>query len=168
MTLTCTTLKRILLVLILSVSVLHAGAQNRSYITNHKIMAAILSQKFDIPAPVILAVAAVESSGGQGPVAKVLNNHFGIVGKNSFINKHGHKSRYKQYSNEFASYFDFCTLVSHKHFYHKLKGNTDCAAWVKAISHSGYSEQPEQWEQKVFGVLSTIKLPSTFTFAFVK
>jgi flagellum-specific peptidoglycan hydrolase FlgJ len=117
---------------------------------------------------VILAVAAVESSGGKGPTAIVLNNHFGIVGKNDFVNNKGHKSRYKQYNNELASYMDFCKLISHKHFYKRLKGNNDCIAWVKAISNAGYSEQPEQWQQKVLGVLSGIRLQSSYSLALGK
>ena len=154
--------------LMCSVSVFCANAQNKSYIFNHKVVAAILSQTYGIPASVILAVAAVESSGGQGPAAKVLNNHFGIVGKNSFINKRGHKSRYKQYNNELASYLDFCRLISHKRFYHRLKGSTDNVAWVNAISHAGYSEQPEQWKQKVLGVLVSMRLQSSYSLAFGK
>ena len=161
-------LKRGLLVLICSVFVFRVNAQDKSYITNHKFIAAVLAQHYGIPASVILAVAAVESSGGKGPTAKVLNNHFGIVGKNDIVNSRGHKSRYKQYDNEFASYVDFCKLISHKHFYQRLKGSEDCAAWVKAISNTGYSEQPEQWRQKVFGVLSSIKLQSSYSVAFGK
>jgi len=153
--------KTILLVLMMSVSGFCASAQNKSYISNHKVMAAVLSQTYDIPAAVILSIAAVESSGGTAPTARVLNNHFGIVGKNSFVNRKGHKSRYKQYSNEVASYVDFCQLIAHKRFYKRLKGNTDCNAWIKAISHCGYSEQPGQWEQKVFGVLSSFKFEPT-------
>ena len=162
------TLKQIVLILICSVTVFCANAQDKSYISNHKFVAAILSQRYGIPASVILAVAAVESSGGKGPAAKVLNNHFGIVGKNDIVNKRGHKSRYKQYDNELASYMDFCKLISHKHFYQRLKGNSDCSAWVKAISNTGYSEEPEQWRQKVFGVLSSIKLQSSYSLAFGK
>lgn len=125
-------------------------------------MAAVLSLQYGIPAPVILSVAAVESSGGMGPTARVLNNHFGMVGKNSFVNHKGHKSRYKQYSNELASYVDFCRLMTHKRFYKKLKDNDDCIAWIKAISRCGYSEQPGQWEQRVFSVLSSFKLEPLF------
>lgn len=161
-------LKNILLILICSVQVIYASAQNKSYISNHKIVASILSQRYGIPASVILAVAAVESSGGKGPTAIVLNNHFGIVGKNDFVNNKGHKSRYKQYNNELASYMDFCKLISHKHFYKRLKGNNDCIAWVKAISNAGYSEQPEQWQQKVLGVLSGIRLQSSYSLALGK
>jgi len=161
-------LKRKLLVLGLMSLVFFANAQNKTYIFNHKLIAEILSQQYGIPAPVILAVAAVESSGGNGPAAKVLNNHFGIEGHNHYINKHGHKSRYKEYSNEIASYIDFCQLISRKRFYHRLKGNENCKAWVKAISHTGYSEQPEQWEQKVLGVLATHELRYSNRLVFAK
>lgn len=146
--------------LILLVSVFSAQAQNKKYIDNHKVIAKVLAERYGIPAPVILAVAAVESSGGKGPAAKVLNNHFGIEGKNNYVNHLGHSSRYKQYPNVFASYLDFCKLITHKRFYHKLKGKDDIKAWVMAISHAGYSEQPEEWAQKVLGVLATIKMQS--------
>lgn len=135
-----------------------AEAQNKGYIANHKLIATILSEYYGIPAPVILAVAAIESSGGVGPAAKVLNNHFGIVGKNNIVNRFGHQSRYKQYDNVYESYIDFCELISRKRFYPKLKDNEDPAVWVKAISNAGYSEEPEQWEQKVFGVLKRNKM----------
>jgi Bax protein len=149
--------RKILLLALLSV-ICSASAQNTRYINNHKIIATLLSEHYKIPAAVILAVAAVESSGGAAPTARVLNNHFGMEGENDYVNQRGHKSRYKQYSNEIASYIDFCNLVTRKHFYAKLKDNVNPAAWVKALSHCGYSEEPEQWEQKVFSVLASNKL----------
>jgi len=150
-------LKRKLLVLGLLALMFSAHAQNKAYIADHKLVATVLSARYGIPAPLILAVASIESSGGQGPAAKVLNNHFGIVGDNDIVNRRGHKSRYKQYSNELASYLDFCQLLTRKRFYHKLKNNPDCVAWVKAMSDCGYSEVPQEWEQKVFSVL--VKIP---------
>lgn len=146
--------------LIFLVSVISVHAQNKTYINNHKVIAKVLAERYGIPAPVILAIAAVESSGGTGPAARVLHNHFGIEGKNSFVNKRGHSSRYKQYANTFASYLDFCRLMTRKRFYHKLKGVEDSKAWVMAISNAGYSETPEEWRKKVLGVLSTIKMQS--------
>ena len=136
---------------------LSANAQNRAYIADHMFIANILSQSYGIPASVILAVASVESSGGNGPAAKVLNNHFGIVGHNSFVNRLGHKSRYKQYPNELASYIDFCKLMTRKRFYHKLKHNSDPVAWIKAMKNAHYSEVPEEWEQKVMSVVYAVK-----------
>ena len=153
-------LRNSLLIAGLTITVFTVEAQNGSYIANHKAMAIVLSRTYGIPAPLILAVAAIESSGGKGPVAKVLNNHFGIEGRNNYVTKNGFRSRYKQYSNVFASYLDFCKLLSHKRFYHKLKNNTDCIAWVKAMSHCHYSEVPEEWEQKVLSMLAIIKSQS--------
>jgi Bax protein len=151
-------LKRKVLVLALLAVICSASAQNRNYITNHRIMATLLSEHYGIPASVILAVAAVESSGGAGPAAKVLNNHFGIVGQNNIVNHRGHKSRYKQYDNVYESYIDFCDLISRKRFYASLKNNDNPKLWIKAMSHAGYSEKPEEWEQKIMSVLVTNKL----------
>lgn len=149
------------LLFVMLVSVYSVHAQNKTYIDNHKVIARVLSETYGIPAPVILAIAAVESSGGKGPTARVLHNHFGIVGKNSYVNHRGHKSRYKEYPNVYASYIDFCQLMTRKRFYSKLKGSEDCKAWVHAISASGYSEVPEEWTQKVMSVLSRITTPAT-------
>lgn len=135
-----------------------ANAQNKSYISNHKLLATVLSERYGIPASVILSIAAIESSGGAGPAAKVLNNHFGMEGKNNVATPNGKKSRYKQYSNVIESYIDFCNVISRKKFYPSLKNNKNATAWVKAISHCGYSETPEAWEDKVFSVLHSSKL----------
>jgi Bax protein len=153
-------LKRKILVLGLLALMFTANAQNSRYIFNHKFIATVLSQHYGIPASVILSVAAIESSGGTAPVARVLNNHFGMEGKNGFVNKKGHKSRYKQYDNEIASYIDFCEVVSRKSFYSRLKDNANPRIWVKALSRCGYSEVPEEWEHKVFSVLNTMEYSS--------
>ncbi len=150
-------LKRKLLLLGLLVMILSANAQNSTYISNHKAIAIILSHTYGIPAPLILAVATIESSGGVGPAAKVLNNHFGIEGENNFVTKSGFKSRYKQYPNVYASYLDFCELLTRKRFYHKLKNNMNCTAWVKAMAAAHYSEIPEEWEHKILGMIAGIK-----------
>ena len=151
-------LKRKLLVLVLMVAIFSANAQNSKYITNHKIIATVLGEHYGIPASVILAVAAVESASGSGAVAKVLNNHFGIVGHNNIVNHRGNKSRYKQYDNVYASYIDFCNLMTRKKFYSKLKNNDNPQLWIKAISRTGYSEQPEEWEKRIMSVLSSNRL----------
>jgi Bax protein len=151
-------LKRKFLVLVLMVAIFSANAQNKKYITNHKIIATVLGEHYGIPASVILAVAAVESAGGSGAVAKVLNNHFGIVGHNNIVNQRGNKSRYKQYDNVYASYIDFCNLMTRKKFYSKLKNNDNPQLWIKAISRAGYSEQPEEWEKKIMSVLASNRL----------
>lgn len=144
-------IKRNILVLGILVQAVTGRAQQiGSYLTSHKIIATVLAEHYGIPASVILAVAAVESSCGEGSTAKVLNNHFGIVGKNN-ISANGRKSRYKQYDNVFASYIDFCKMISHKRYYARLKDNDDPKLWIKAMSKAGYSEQPAVWEKKILG-----------------
>ena len=151
-------LKRKVLVLGLLALMLTSNAQNTSYITEHKSMVTELSEQFGIPYSVILAVAMVESSSGQAHAAQKLNNHFGIVGKNSQRSKSGFKSRYKQYASEQESFLDFCRVISHKEFYARLKDNVDSKEWVKAISKAGYSEQPQVWEKRILKTISANRL----------
>ena len=131
-----------------------------AYIRDHMVTASILSAIYGIPKSVILAVAVVESSAGNCPTARVLNNHFGIVGDNNYRTAAGSKSRYKQYGVELFSYIDFCAYVSEKRFYSRLKNKKDAARWVHAISLSGYSEVPDVWESRIMQIIRTYKLRS--------
>ncbi len=150
-------IKRLFIIMLFGLVAQSAVAQQSAYITNHRLFASLLAAHYGIPASVILAVATVESAAGEAPVARVLNNHFGMVGENKYINRRGNKSRYKQYDNEYASYIDFCELISHKKFYARLRNNTDPKAWVRALSHCGYSECPAEWEQHILNMLSATR-----------
>ena len=151
-------LRRKILVLAMLGLILTANAQNVSYITQHKTLTSELSEQFGIPYSVILAVALVESSAGEGKTAKKLNTHFGIVGHNELKGKGSYRSRYKQYENEEDSFMDFCQMISKKAFYARLKDNTDSKAWIKAISRAGYSEQPKIWEKRILNTIATNRL----------
>lgn len=132
---------------------LSVSAQTK-YIQQYRPVADSLQKVYGIPASVILAVAIIESSAGTSRNCKMLNNHFGIVGKNHMLKTKGIKTRYKYYSSGTASYIGFCDLLSRRKFYSKLKKNLNYTLWVDAISRSGYSEVPSVWKQRV---LSTIK-----------
>lgn len=132
---------------------LSVSAQTK-YIQQYRPVADSLQKVYGIPASVILAVAIIESSAGTSRNCKMLNNHFGIVGKNHMLKTKGIKTRYKYYSSGTASYIGFCDLLSRRKFYSKLKKNLNYTLWVDAISKSGYSEVPSVWKQRV---LSTIK-----------
>lgn len=128
------------------------------YVLKYRPVADSLSEVYGIPAAVILAVAIVESGSGTSRNAKLLNNHFGIVGKNNLLKTKGIKSRYKQYKSIEASYVDFCKVVSRKRFYPKMKGSRDKLAWVDAISKAGYSEIPLEWKKRVSDTIRKNKL----------
>lgn len=133
-------------------------SQTNKYIRQYTRLADSLSRIYSIPKNVILAIAVVESSSGLGKNHLLLNNHFGIVGRNNLLNTHQIKTRYKQYPDAVSSFKDFCVLISKKRFYPGMRGVWDCSEWVKAISEVGYSAIPTLWIKRVSFVIHTYKL----------
>lgn len=121
-----------------------AQSQTNSYVNKHNELAQNLSVEFGIPKSIILSIAIVESGAGSSKIAKKLNNHFGIKGKNNVS-----WSRFKQYSSVEDSFRDFCVKISSKKFYTNLKGNDDYLLWLKKISLTGYSTKPQLWLKKI-------------------
>lgn len=142
---------RSLMVFILFFS-LKISAQN-SYINQYKPFATELSQEFGIPTVVILSIAYMETGGGTSSTCKVLNNHFGMTGKNDV-----NTSRFKSFTESKASYRAFCEWVSKRKFYEKLKGSQNHDEWFVAIASSGYSTKPAEWKQKLNLVMKKIGL----------
>jgi len=143
------------------VAFLFTGAMALSqskYVRKYRPLADSLSSVYGVPTSIILGVAILESGSGTSRNCKLLNNHFGIVGKNDLLKTKRIKSRYKQYPDSLASYVDFCKLMTKKKFYKKLKDNHDYNLWVEAISSSGYSEIPDYWKQKVLETIKKNKL----------
>ncbi|MEI9908684.1 MAG: glucosaminidase domain-containing protein [Bacteroidota bacterium] len=137
-----------------------AMAQSK-YVKKFRPTADSLTLVYGVPASVILGVAIMESGSGTSRNCRLLNNHFGIVGKNNLLKTKGVKSRYKQYPNSLASYVDFCKLMAKKKFYKRLKGNMDHRLWADAISKAGYSEIPEIWKQRLLSIIKNNKLSSS-------
>ena len=133
----------------------HLANAQHTYINNHKPMAEQLSKEYGIPSAIILAIAFVETGGGTSKNSKTLNNHFGIVGKNTV-----NKSKYKSFPSVQESYKAFCELVTRKKYYSKLKGNNDHTDWVAAIAGAGYSTQPKEWMRRVNLIISKYELNS--------
>jgi hypothetical protein len=132
------------------------GAAAQSYVNSNKQLALELAKRYGIPANVILAVAVVESSAGNGRAVRLLNNHFGIVGKNTLKARKQGQSRYKEYANIQESYEDFCRLIARKNFYPSIKGNQQADLWIQKISQSGYSELPQEWKRRVTRSLNNL------------
>lgn len=124
------------------------SAQKSSYIEKHTPIAKNLSEKYGIPEQIILAVAYMESGGGNSKLAKLANNHFGIVGKNTV-----YKSRYRSFESTEESFESFCKLLTRKNFYTKLKGSKNINEWVSSIAATGYSTNPSEWKSKVMHTL---------------
>lgn len=150
-------ISRLMLIMVLCLVCITAGYSQQkftisSYIEKHKEVAQQLMKETGVPASVILAVAIHESAYGNSRVAKNLNNHFGIKGKNSSKTI---RSAYKGYGSVLDSYNDFVNLLKRKKNTQTLfeqEKSTDYTTWVKSIARSGYSAT-KGWSSRV---LSTI------------
>ena len=136
----------------------HQAPGQSPYIKKYKPIADSLSKVYGIPSSVMLGVAIIESGAGKSRNCKLLNNHFGIKGKNNLMKTHGVKSSYKQFTSGRASYIAFCKLIAKKKFYPKLKGNNDHIAWLEAISKAGYSTVPDEWKRNITAAIRKHKL----------
>jgi len=153
--------RRLILSLLLLLFLNSSFGQIKSFIIEFSPLADSLSTEYSIPRAVILGISIIESGSGTSRNCKLLNNYFGIVGKNNVYKTKGIKTRYKQYPDALSSFADFCRLMTKKKFYNRLKGNTNYILWVDAISKAGYSEVPETWKQRVSSVIRKNKLSDT-------
>jgi flagellum-specific peptidoglycan hydrolase FlgJ len=129
----------------------------KTYIEEHSPAAQSLMRETGIPASVILAVAIHESAYGNSRIARYLNNHFGIKGKNSSKKI---RSAYKGYGSVIDSYRDFVGLLqrrkSTKPLFDKY-GSQDYLNWINGIAKSGYSETGD-WSRKVISTIDKYDL----------
>jgi flagellum-specific peptidoglycan hydrolase FlgJ len=137
-----------------------AWRQVYSYISEYTPLVDSLSEEYGIPSSVILGVAIIESGAGRDRNPQLMNNHFGVVGKNNLMTTMHIKTMYKQYASAADSYRDFCKIISRKKYYLTLKGNTNYEAWVSEISKAGYSTSPEAWKHLVLDAIKKYKLYS--------
>lgn len=138
-----------------------ASHAQSTYIKTYKPIADSLSAVYGIPTSVMLGIAIIESGAGKSRNCKLLNNHFGIKGKNNLMKTKGIKSAYKQYPDGRASYIAFSKLMTRKKFYSKLKGVMDHKLWLEALSKSNYSMVPDEWKRNITAAIRKHKLAET-------
>ena len=125
------------------------------YVEQHRKTAIILMKKSGIPASVIMGVSMIESAMGKSRNCKLLNNYFGVKGKNQLHKgKSGHRSAYKQYASALESFKDFVRMITTKKYYAALKGNMDYKKWLIQMNKHGYAEAKGKW---IHDIESTIK-----------
>jgi flagellum-specific peptidoglycan hydrolase FlgJ len=127
-----------LCLLILSLT---ASAQTSAsrYNQNYKDEAVKLMHEHGVPASIILAVAMHESANGTSLIARHLNNHFGMKGKNTSSKI---KSSYRGYESVESSYEDFISLLKRKRQFSSMfdkYSHWDYKNWVWGIQRGGYA-----------------------------
>ena len=135
-----------------------AEGQSKDYVAKYKPLCDSLSVQYGIPSVVILGIAIEESGYGTSKVCRLLNNHFGIVGKNNLRQTHHIKSRYKYYPSDTASFIHFCQYVTARKYYQKIKGSTNIRKWLFTIGRSGYCKNPKRWTAVIMKMLHRHKL----------
>ncbi len=136
-----------------------AQQSTSNYLKKFKPVSVELMQETGIPASVILGIAMLESGTGTSKNAKLLHNHFGIVGKNNLSQTNpGHKSRYKQYLSDVASYEHFAQVLAKKKWFSSMQGNMEFSAWLNKMNHSGYSSAGQEWIRRVTNIINRYKL----------
>lgn len=153
--------RQLFCVLFFSSFSLQVAAQSSAsaFIDKHKKTAVILMNQSGIPASIILGVSMIESAMGKSRNCKLLNNYFGIKGKNNLSKAKGApRSAYKQYANSYASFKDFVRIVKSKKYYPDLKGNLDYKKWLVKMNQYGYAEAKGKWIADISSVIRKYEL----------
>jgi flagellum-specific peptidoglycan hydrolase FlgJ len=127
----------------------------KKYIEHFLPIANTLSAEFGIPVSIILGVSTLESGSGTSRNCRLLNNYFGITGKNHLK---GHRSAYKQYPTAEASFRDFCEILSRKPFYAKLKNNMEYSKWLSSMNHASYAGAKNVWITRITSIIKKHRL----------
>lgn len=140
-------------------SYLSAAAQNSAtvYIEKYKDIAIAQMNEFGLPASVILGVSMHESGNGTSKIAKYLNNHFGMKGKNSSTEI---RSSYRGYDSVVDSYRDFIGAMNRNKKFRELFGkfsDYDYRNWVLGIQRGGYAAS-KTWGSQVLATIKKYKL----------
>jgi flagellum-specific peptidoglycan hydrolase FlgJ len=136
-----------------------AAAQTTAtnYIEKYKDIAIKHMNNTGVPASIILGAAMHESGTGTSKIARYLNNHFGIKGRNTSKKI---KSAYKGYETAELSYDDFIVVLkTHKQFNRLFAkySDHDYQNWALGIQHGGYAAD-KAWSGRVLGLIKKYRL----------
>jgi len=151
-------MKKILFLLFLCTKTIFAFAQTtEEYIEEYADVAKDLMEEHHIPASIILGVAIHESAAGKSKIARYLNNHFGIKGKNSSTEI---RSSYKDFPTVDSSYNHFITFLKSRSYFNVLfdkYDQYDFKAWARGIQRGGYARS-RTWATQVIALIKKYEL----------
>ena len=152
-------MKTIFWLLLLFICTSAAAQQSTAskYIELYKDAAVRQMNKNGVPASIILGVAMHESGSGTSKIAKYLNNHFGMKGKN---NSSQIKSAYKGYESTEESYEDFIGALKRRKKFSVLFdrfSDNDYMSWALGIERGGYAAS-KTWAKQVIAIIKKYQL----------
>ncbi|MGI4751979.1 MAG: glucosaminidase domain-containing protein [Janthinobacterium lividum] len=119
---------------------------------------------YGIPASITLAQGLLESGNGNGELAVVANNHFGIKctsdwkGKSYFKNDDKINDCFRVYDNPESSFRDHSEFLKRKRYAHlfELEKN-DYEGWAYGLKAAGYATNP-MYPQLIIGLIKKYNL----------
>ncbi|MBP8978393.1 MAG: glucosaminidase domain-containing protein [Bacteroidales bacterium] len=129
----------------------NAGFKIReAYIQKYKALAIREMVEYGIPASIKLAQAVLESGAGNGELAKIANNHFGIkchkewTGDKFFKDDDSVKECFRKYESVEESYRDHSLFLRSRERYSNLFRFDICdyKAWAYGLKNAGYATNP--------------------------
>ncbi len=143
-----------------------------SYIEQYRAIAINESLRTGIPASIKLSQGLLESSFGQGKLAQMSNNHFGIKWRSeadgeyveSYDDERDKQGRLKiskfvKFSSPEESYRQHSDLLTSRPTYRRLflYDRSDYRAWAKGLKDAGYASDP-QYANKLIRIIEQYNL----------
>lgn len=136
------------------------------YISRFKKTAIQESNKYNIPASIILAQGIIESNAGQSRLARRENNHFGIKCRANCIGckcanyaDDDPNDMFRVYKSAWESYRDHSKLIVNTPRYKKLLRlkRTDYKGWSHGLQKAGYATN-KQYAKILINIIQKYKL----------
>jgi flagellum-specific peptidoglycan hydrolase FlgJ len=134
------------------------------YIDRYKAIAIQEMNLYGIPASITLAQGLFESGSGNGELARVANNHFGIKSNPSWKGKVYYKDDdkandcFRVYDNPEDSFRDHSVFLQKKNYAHLFELNkNDYTGWAYELRRAGYATNPK-YPQLLIAVIEKYNL----------
>ena len=146
----------------------NAQTQNKTYlnyIDKFKDEAIRQQKKYKIPASITLAQGLLESGAGNGKLAKLSNNHFGIKchgvwqGEKVYHDDDEQGECFRKYDDPFQSYEDHSLFLTSRPRYAELflLDVTDYKGWANGLKKCGYATD-KAYASKLIGIIELYNL----------
>ncbi|MGI4898253.1 MAG: glucosaminidase domain-containing protein [Janthinobacterium lividum] len=119
---------------------------------------------YGIPASITLAQGLLESGNGNGELAVVANNHFGIKctsdwkGKSYYKNDDKINDCFRVYDNPESSFRDHSEFLKRKRYAHLFElDKNDYEGWADGLKAAGYATNP-RYPQLIVGLIKKYNL----------
>jgi hypothetical protein len=134
------------------------------YIDRYKAIAIQEMNLYGIPASITLAQGLFESGSGNGELARVANNHFGIKTSPSWQGKVYYKDddnvndSFRVYDKAEDSFRDHSVFLQKKNYTHLFElDKNDYQGWAYGLKKAGYATNPK-YPQLLIGIIQKYNL----------